>query len=177
MVSTPFGETVKLLFEELELVLGGVAYAGAADTKPGEVFDGVLGAVGFAGDDMRGTVVLFAAVDAWRASSPAGLGADVLTSGQVCDMVGEVSNMVVGGLAKRLLGCGVDVSCSLPTSVCGRIGVPRMPSAAALHVCRHRFDTAAGPVFLHADVLFRDGFAFPTEAADGLRPATVDMFF
>lgn len=76
----------------------------------------VVAVIGFAGEHMRGSLVLRASlesVDAWRGPFDAEKGTDV------CDMLGELANMVLGRLKGKLLGEGLPILMSTPTTARG----------------------------------------------------------
>jgi len=77
----------------------------------------VVAIIGFAGDRMRGSLVLTAAVrsiDRWR--MPFG-GVDATTDAR--DILGEVANMVLGRLKGKLLAEGLPILMSTPTTARG----------------------------------------------------------
>jgi chemotaxis protein CheX len=77
----------------------------------------VVTVIGFAGDKMRGSLVLkasVASVDCWRAP----LGA-VDSTTDTRDILGELANMVLGRLKGKLLPEGLLILMSTPTTACG----------------------------------------------------------
>lgn len=126
-----------------------------------------VSAVGFTGDGIRGALVLVAetsAVHAWRRAVD---GVD----GEVCDTIGEFSNMLLGRLKSKLLSEGLAILLSAPTTaVAQRLSLA--PSGAV-----STWLTFDGPgwrlaVRLHAtfgaDFRLRNGerAAAPAEAGD-----------
>lgn len=87
----------------------------------GEIADAegkfVVSVIGFAGDGMRGALVLVATpatVMEWlRAIDGEG------TSGDLCDTIGEFSNMLLGRLKAKLLREGLPILLSTPTTAIG----------------------------------------------------------
>lgn len=172
-----FERTAALLLEELPAILGQGSVETATSGACMGRAEAVLGTIGFGGAEMRGSLSLVADPNVWRAIEPAGFAADTLTDAQVCDMVGELCNMLAGGFKRRLIRFGVDIVCGLPTSAYGRLTLPELPRTAALHVGAYRVRTAGGHIELRADVLFRDGFVFPTDTLLGVEPAATELFF
>jgi hypothetical protein len=176
-VKDAFEKTTAVLLEEVPVVITGATLHGACSNPLADLGEAVLGTIGFGGDELRGSVVLVAQPSVWRGIGPAGFAADTLSSAQLCDMVGELCNMLVGRFKKRLLRCGIEIACGMPTATYGHLAVPRLPTAAALHVATFRVETPVGPIFVRTDVLFRDDFVFPAETVSGIEPAETDLFF
>ena len=83
----------------------------------GSTEDDVVAIIGFAGEHMRGSLVLTArasSVESWRA--PFG---NVDKSVDVRDMLGELTNMVLGRLKGKLLAEGLPILMSTPTTARG----------------------------------------------------------
>ncbi len=91
----------------------------------------VSSSIVFAGDHVEGAISLVtssATVDSWRAE----LGG-VDESVDVCDMLGETANVMLGRLKGRLLRSGLPVSLSVPTSARGQPTIaPPAPTACWL---------------------------------------------
>ena len=114
----------------------------------------VMAMIGFAGDKIRGALVLTAsrsAVENWLAVLGEAEG-----SADVCDALGEFSNMLLGRLKARLLPEGFPILLSTPTSASGgglRLATPAGPSAwLAFEGPTWRFD-------VRIDATFEEGFA------------------
>lgn len=76
----------------------------------------VVAVIGFAGEEMRGSLVLrasLASVDAWRKPF------DVDHETDACDMLGELANMFLGRLKGKLLAEGLPILMSTPTTARG----------------------------------------------------------
>ena len=141
----------------------------------GEIADAdgkfVVSVIGFAGDGVRGALVLVATpatVMDWLRAINGGEGG---VSGDLCDTIGEFSNMLLGRLKAKLLREGLPILLSTPTTAIGlNLGL------AASGATSKWFDFAASDwraaVRLHAT--FDDDFALrgevpsaqPAEAGD-----------
>lgn len=176
-MSEAFAKTSGLLLEEASLMIEKAAPVGGWNAEIPQLDEAVLATLGFGGDELRGTLLLVASPSVWRSVGLAGFTAEKLVEAQLCDMAGELCNLVVGRFRKRLLRLGIELGCGVPTSAYGQLTVPRLPAASALHVGTHELTTSAGPIFMRADVLFRDAFIFPTATAMGVEPAETDLFF
>jgi len=177
-VKDEFGKTTDLLLDEIPIVIGkGVMSVTSSEPITAPFEEAVLGTIGFGGAEMRGSVSLVADSTVWRSVDPAGFAADALTNAQVCDMVGELCNMLVGGFKRRLGTYGVGIVSGIPTSAYGRLSLPVLPQARELHVATHQLQTAAGVVYVRTEVLFRDGFVLPTDILLEATPPGMDLFF
>jgi CheY-specific phosphatase CheX len=79
--------------------------------------DIVMAIIGFAGEHMRGSLVITAkasSVEAWR--GPFG---NIEASADVRDILGELTNMVLGRLKGKLLAEGLPILMSTPTTARG----------------------------------------------------------
>ncbi len=169
-----FGRTLALLLGEVPTVLhGGVS--STAEMSEWQPREGVLGSIGFGGADMRGSIVLVGERPVWRTLAPPEVGD--LPEALLCDLVGELCNLLVGSFRNRLLRLGIELACGTPTAAYGHLSLPRLPASAALQVASHRVDLRGGDVYLRTDILFGDHFVFPTEFDDRLAPAQDDLFF
>jgi CheY-specific phosphatase CheX len=86
----------------------------------GEIADAegkfVVSVIGFAGDGMRGALVLVATpatVTEWLRAIGEG------AAGDLCDTIGEFSNMLLGRLKAKLLREGLPILLSTPTTAIG----------------------------------------------------------
>jgi hypothetical protein len=113
----------------------------------------VLGVIGYAGHKVRGALVLLtsrSAVEQWHAR----IGG--LERTDVCDTLGEFSNMLLGNLKGRLVREGFPILLSTPTTAsAGELRLP--PAVAPSRV--FSFDGVAWRLDVRLDATFEDGFA------------------
>jgi len=119
----------------------------------------VVASIGYAGEKVRGALVLIASRSAvetwlWAIGEPNG-GSDV------CDTLGEFSNMLLGRLKGRLLAEGLPVLLSTPTTAAGS-GL-RMARPAGAHV-RLVFDGPTWDLEVLISATFEEGFSFKEPA-------------
>jgi CheY-specific phosphatase CheX len=115
----------------------------------------VVASIGYAGEKVRGALVLIAsrsAIESWLvALGEPSAGADV------CDTLGEFSNMLLGRLKGRLLAEGLPILLSTPTTAAGSgLRLARSAGSSALL-------SFAGPGWtleVRIGATFEDGFAF-----------------
>ncbi|MBL9170528.1 MAG: chemotaxis protein CheX [Verrucomicrobiales bacterium] len=99
--------------------------------------NGVGGFVNFAGP-LSGAVYLLMSEQTARQVTANMLGTDEVGAGEIKDVVGELTNMVAGGLKNQLATAGLDSSLTIPTYIMGensRISV-RNTSVATKNVIR-----------------------------------------
>ena len=118
----------------------------------------VASIIGYAGDTMRGALVLVTSREVVTALQPEDLREELKGNDDAaCDVLGEFSNMLLGRLKNLLLGRGVILMLATPTTAVGtalRIATPAEGTAAW-----HEFSSAAGPVFVRFDAMFDPDFA------------------
>ena len=114
----------------------------------------IASSIGFASEELRGSLVVLAPAAIARALAPDEPPTDTVA----CDVVGEFANMIVGRIKTRLLRLDVKVLIGTPTSaIAERISIPSRSNAPeggwhsfviaggyALHV---RVDALADPAF------------------------------
>ena len=94
----------------------------AAPDKAMPMFDErVTGCVAFAGEHVNGTIYLHLAAPfaTQVAAAMLGLSASDLGDTEVNDVVGEVTNMLTGGLKSWLCDCGAECAVSTPAIIRG----------------------------------------------------------
>jgi hypothetical protein len=120
---------------------------------PGGDQTSILGVIGYAGDKVRGALVLLTsstAVQAWHAAIGGLQGADV------CDTLGEFSNMLLGHLKGRLLPAGFPILLSTPTTAsAGELRIPRAVRPESVM----SFTGDGWRLDVRLDATFEDGFA------------------
>jgi hypothetical protein len=154
-------EAAVALFESYGMRITPVPSAGGAlgNEFPGGDGKVVLGVIGYVGHKVRGALVLLtsrAAVEQWHSVMGG------LETNDVCDTLGEFSNMLLGHLKSRLLQEGFPILLSTPTTA----------SAGALHVpaaiAPSRVLSFTGPGWrldVRLDATFEDGFTLKEASA------------
>lgn len=130
-------------------------HSGSSSMSPSIPAEGsVLAIIGYAGVKVRGALIMVAsqpAVESWLVA----LG-EPDTNGDVCDTLGEFSNMLLGRLKACLLPEGLPILLSTPTTASG-IGL-----SLARAVTPSTWLTFDGPGWMlnvRIDGTFEDGFA------------------
>jgi CheY-specific phosphatase CheX len=121
----------------------------------------VAATIGYAGEKMRGALVMLSTTDAiaqWRLAVG---GLD--TSADVCDTLCEFSNMLLGRLKGHLLCEGMPILMSTPTATFGR-GLSLAPRAEAS--ARMAFDGPGWTLQLRLDAAFEGGFERTSDVAE-----------
>jgi CheY-specific phosphatase CheX len=142
------------------------------DRGPEDGEASVLGVIGYVGHKVRGALVLVASrscVEAWHSSMGG------LEKSDLCDTIGEFSNMLLGSLKGRLLPEGFPILLSTPTTA--SVGDLRMPRSAgpssviAFEGPGWRFD-------LRLDATFEEGFVLQesSERTVAVRAGEVLLF-
>jgi CheY-specific phosphatase CheX len=135
-----------------------------AEVAPGTTDESVMAVIGYAGDKVRGALVLTTrrpAIETWLAA----LG-EAVENADVCDALGEFSNMLLGRLKGRLLPEGFPILLSTPTTALGgglRLSNPVRPSV---------WLAFEGPpswrLDVRLDATFEEGFALqPSDGRQG----------
>lgn len=104
----------------------------------GELASPKLGsAICFEGDGIHGELGLVAPVATMRSSYPVPGHGDTATDAEVQSWAGELTNLVLGKLKRRLLLAGVDIQSGVPRSLSAQSldhGVSASPGAVSLHL-------------------------------------------
>jgi CheY-specific phosphatase CheX len=135
-----------------------------AEGAPMPTDESVMAVIGYAGEKVRGALVLTTrrpAIETWLAA----LG-EADENADVCDALGEFSNMLLGRLKGRLLPEGFPILLSTPTTASGgglRLSNPVRPSAwLAFEGPNWRLD-------VRLDATFEEGFVL--QPSDGRQAA------
>jgi CheY-specific phosphatase CheX len=113
----------------------------------------VAAIIGYAGEKVRGALILVAsrpAIESWLL----GLGPGV--NGDVCDTLGEFSNMLLGRLKGRLSPEGFPILLSTPTTAFGSGFTLARPAGPSRWLA---FDGPGWRLGVRIDATFDDGFA------------------
>jgi len=121
MVDTSFDTLDKVICESLIGLFAGNGVVLDATAQNAEALDYTLAAsIGFAGESIRGMLVLTADRPLVSASLPPEVQSRVPTDASLCDWIGELANQLLGRIKNRLLRYGVDFEMSIPSVVQGR---------------------------------------------------------
>jgi chemotaxis protein CheX len=86
----------------------------------GEVDADLSSMIGLAGD-LKGTLAIKCPADVAMAITGAMLGMEVSELAEdVKDAIGEIANMIAGGLKESLAGCGKKIELAIPTTAIGK---------------------------------------------------------
>lgn len=130
----------------------------------------LIASIGFGGDGVRGTVTTLVSRAGARWLRPAGVSS--AEEAFDCDVLGEVTNMLVGRMKNQLLGHGVALQFGTPTVIVGR-DVRVHASAEAAVSTWHTVEVENEPrLCVRLDVSLVEGFAF---ACDGAGPSSVGV--
>lgn len=129
----------------------------------------VIAAIGFGGEGVRGTVTTLVSRAGARWLRPAGVhgGEDSFD----CDVLGEITNMLVGRMKNQLLGHGVALQFGTPTVIIGR-DVRVHASEAAVSTWHTVEVEQEHRLCVRLDVSLAEGFAF---AGEGAGPSSVGV--
>jgi CheY-specific phosphatase CheX len=132
-----------------------VRHSGSSPNSPSiPAEESVLAIIGYAGVKVRGALILVAsqpAVESWRVA----LG-ESDTRADVCDTLGEFSNMLLGRLKACLLPEGLPILMSTPTTASG-VGLSL--ARAVKPSTWLTFDGPGWNVNVRVDATFEEGFA------------------
>jgi len=144
-----------------------------AEIAPKPTDESVMAVIGYAGVKVRGALVMTTgrpAIETWLAAlGEGGENADV------CDALGEFSNMLLGRLKGRLLPEGFPILLSTPTTASGgglRLSNPVRPSTWIA------FQGADWRLDVRLDATFEEGFALqPSDERQGAADAGDMLLF
>jgi hypothetical protein len=115
--------------------------------------------IGYAGECVRGALILLAPQEVIRAWRPDEVDANEAV---IDDTIGEFSNMLLGSVKNRLLARGAVLLLATPTIARGiNLSLPAPAGGATRWQC---FEGAKGRFFVRVDASFDAGFAFLPEA-------------
>ncbi len=132
----------------------------------------VTSTVGFAGDDLRGALVISTSLDFVRRLQVQ-LGSDESSIEAASDTLGEFSNMLLGRLKYSLLLRGVTIFVATPTTALGEhLMVPPLTGCPSPWL---RFDGEMGVFNTRLDASFSPEFAFATASPRDLPVGAGEM--
>ena len=126
--------------------------------------------IGYAGEKVRGALVLVAlrpAIESWLVALG---GIDM--EGDVCDTLGEFSNMLLGRLKGRLLPDGFPILLSTPTTAFGAGFTLARPPGPSRWL---KFDGPGWSFGVRIDAVFDEGFALSPRGDRGAVAEAGDM--
>jgi CheY-specific phosphatase CheX len=138
-----------------------VAYAGVVaigDVLP----DATAVVLGFAGEEMRGSVLLSAPDVVLASSYPVAPPPEGLPKEELIDWAGELANLLLGRIKHRLATYGVRIQLSTPTAVTGFYLQARSPGRDLLRAV-HAFDVGESTVFLRFEAAPSAGLVLRVE--------------
>jgi hypothetical protein len=129
----------------------------------------VLGVIGYVGDKVRGALVLLtsrSAVESWNRA----IGG--LDAADVCDTLGEFSNMLLGHLKGKLLPEGFPILLSTPTTAsAGDLRMPRAVGPSSLET----FQGAGWRLDVRLEATFEPGFALQDASDRAAAPSAGEV--
>lgn len=144
------------LFQDYE-----ISVEQGSESGPAPIGDGKpLGAImGYSHERLRGAVVLLASAEtvrAWR------IAYDGKANGDLCDTIGEFSNMLLGRFKARLLEAGLPILLATPTTaVALQLGQPP-PGVMAT---RLDFSAGSGSFSIRLEARFENEFRWPASGS------------
>jgi CheY-specific phosphatase CheX len=177
-VRARLGEIVAVCARELFGAFGvALTGPGDADEVPPIAGDATMAVVGFAGDQMRGSLTLYApdAVFARSLVSASGeFAGDPSVDAQ--GWAAEFSNLLLGRVKRELLGYGAVLQMSTPTAFGGQDLAVHVADPAECIVAR--FEADGAPVCVLFRALIEPGFELaPLPQAPPVAPEGDPMFF
>jgi hypothetical protein len=113
------------------------------------------GVIGFAGNDMRGTLLL-------------------AMTGGLLEGLSPSAHSLLGRFKNQLLRFGTVIYAATPSVLRGELLAPVLPPGA---LAGHRFESAQGHACVWLDIVIRDGFSLPAPVADDVAPAEGGSLF
>lgn len=124
------------------------------------------GVIGFAGRDMRGTLLLAMTRGLLEDLSP--------SSASMRDWIAELSNQLLGRFKNQLLRFGTEIYAATPSVLRGELLTP-LPPACAL--AGHRFQSAQGAACVWLDMELREGLSLEAATEGAVAPAEGETLF
>lgn len=141
-----------------------LTYTGATSSET--QFFVLSGVIGFAGIDMRGTLLLAMTNGLLEELSP--------SPASMRDWIAELANQLLGRFKNQLLRYGTEIYAATPSVLRGELLTPLQPQCA---LAGHRFESPQGTACVWLDMEFRAGFALPTPSDEAVAPAEGEGLF
>lgn len=143
------------LFEAYETPLEYLQHGAEVEVGAG---DGVASIIGYAGDHIRGALVLLSSRAFAVGLQP---GSEQASDDEIRDLFGEFSNMLLGRIKNQLLRRSVVLMLATPTTLFGKD--LRLPQPKAGTSTWHAFDSPHGRMFVRFDATFDPAFILGEE--------------
>jgi hypothetical protein len=124
------------------------------------------GVIGFAGSDVRGTLLLAMTNGLLEELSP--------HSTSMRDWIAELSNQLLGRFKNQLLRYGTEIYAATPSVLRGELLTPLLPSGA---LTGHRFESGRGTACVWLDTDIRAGFTLGTPVETEVAQAEGESLF
>lgn len=157
----PLSIAETVLLAALRELFPGVARAkedGTASASASAERDIVVGTIGFVGAEMRGAITLVGTVPNWRSLAPLAMRVAAENEPMLCDMVGEIANMLAGRFRNAFLRLGVEIQVATPVTTRGSSLAVHETDGAAVRW--HALSCDAGDFRLRLDLAVVAGFDF-----------------
>jgi hypothetical protein len=165
------------LFGTYAVALSDAAGEGAAPPPAGDT----VAVVGFAGDRVRGSLLIRAPRAVFARSYASACGEPPEGDGDLESWAAELANLLLGRVKRALLGYGVALRVSTPEAfrAAGAARAARgAPPAGAAECVARRFEADGAPVHVALVAVTEPGFALdPAPDAPRLAPEGDAMFF
>jgi len=142
-----------------------LTFTGTTTTPESQSFV-LSGVIGFAGTDLRGTLLLAMTSGLLEDLSP--------SSASMRDWIAELSNQLLGRFKNQLLRFGTEIYATTPSVLRGELLTPLRPRGA---LAGHRFESTRGTACVWLDTEIREGFSLGTPAADVAQAEGESLFF
>lgn len=123
---------------------------------------GVASVLGFAGEQMKGSLVVSCERSLLAASHPNLAMGMPVDEASILDWSGEMANQMLGRIKNKLSTIGIKMSMSTPTTVTGK--AMQVRAAKDGHAAEFVFTTSQGSLCVHFLVVIGDGVRFDAEA-------------
>lgn len=135
--------------------------------------EAILASIGFGGADMKGALAVVAVEPTVRTLVAAIFDTTPDSDALLCDMVGELSNLLLGRYRSTLLRIGIEILPATPVTV--RASGMDVQHAYGKDASWHAFSTEVGAFWLCLDVSFREGFDVASPTHQPIEPNEQDL--